>query len=150
MQQYISAVRKAIGAHATNGTADILACDSPGIDQGFNNYLIHTGQLAKLIVLKKYQQGEGPINSIGAFGSHKAIIQRSLTDWKVLRGEGGQKSIYNWNGDISPVVHQADRYLGAELSPRLVDHFEILKKVEAAGLPAAAATTTTAGIPIVK
>jgi hypothetical protein len=129
VQQYINAVRNAITAHAANATADVSQCDSPGIDQGFSNYLVHSGQLSKLIVLKRYQQGEGPINSIGAFGARQAILQRSLTDWQVLRGEGGKKSIVNWNGEVSPVVHQADRFLGTELAPRLADHFEILRSV---------------------
>jgi hypothetical protein len=53
VQQYINAVRNAITAHAANATADVSQCDSPGIDQGFSNYLVHSGQLSYLTKSKK-------------------------------------------------------------------------------------------------
>ena len=39
------------------------------------------------------------------------ILRASLAEWKILRGEEAYKYVYNWNGEISSVVHQLDRYL---------------------------------------
>ena len=41
------------------------------------------------------------------------MLKLNLTQWKILKSEeeGGEKSVYNWNGDVSPVVHQYDRYM---------------------------------------
>ena len=61
--------------------------------------------------LKIYQQGEGPVNTVGAFYGDRAVLKFSLEEWKILRGTAPQKYIHNWNGDISPVIHQADRFL---------------------------------------
>lgn len=81
------------------------------MDQGFHNWLVYSGQLDKYMDLKIYQQGEGPVNTVGSFFGQRAILKFSLTDWKVLKGESPNKFFYNWNGDKSPVIHQADRFL---------------------------------------
>ena len=61
--------------------------------------------------IKVFQQGEGPVNTVGAFFGERAVLKFTLEQWKVLRGTAPNKYIYNWNGDISPVVHQADRFM---------------------------------------
>jgi hypothetical protein len=89
------------------------ACLSLGMDQGFHNFLLHSGQLDRYMNVKIFQQGEGPVNTVGAFSGKNAQIKMSLKDWGVAKAEAGSDlvSIYNWNGDKSPVVHQFDRYL---------------------------------------
>jgi len=58
-----------------------------------------------------FAQGEGPVNIVGGFYGDDQILRKSLTEWRILRGEGKFKYVYNWNGEISPVVHQLDRFL---------------------------------------
>jgi hypothetical protein len=58
-----------------------------------------------------FQQGEGPINTVGAFFGERAILKWNLVEWKVLRGDAPEQWISNWNGEKSPVVHQADRFM---------------------------------------
>ena len=58
-----------------------------------------------------FAQGEGPVNAVGGFSGDDLILRKSLSDWRLLRGEGKFKYVYNWNGEISPVVHQLDRFL---------------------------------------
>ena len=84
------------------------ACLSIGIDQGFHNYLVYSGVLDKLLTVKHYPQGEGPVNTLGKFynGGKNTILAFNLTDWNILKGKPGEKKFYNWNGEISPVVHQ--------------------------------------------
>ena len=60
--------------------------------------------------VKLFSQGEGPVNTIGAFfQGEMALLKFNLTQWKILRGEGEEKTVHNWNGEVSPVVHQYDR-----------------------------------------
>ena len=103
-------------------------CMHAAMDQGFHNWVYYSGQLAKMIDVKVFQQGEGPVNSIGAFAGHRALIKRTLSEWTILRGEAGEKTVHNWNGDRSPVVHQSDRFLSADLAPTLEKHFSFLRK----------------------
>ena len=93
-------------------------CISAGMDQGFHNWLLYSGQLAKYVDLKLFQQGEGPVNTVGAFFGEHILVKFPLTDWGVMKGAKGSQIIHNWNGDPSPVVHQADRYLNTQIEPR--------------------------------
>lgn len=88
-------------------------CLSLGMDQGFHNFLLHSGQLERYMNVKIFQQGEGPVNTVGAFSGKSSLVKMTLKDWGVAKVEGDSDliSIYNWNGDKSPVVHQFDRYL---------------------------------------
>jgi hypothetical protein len=87
-------------------------CISMGMDQGFHNWLMFSGQLQRIMKVKVFHQGEGPVNTIGAFfNGHQALLKRSIkTDWGILKGEAPNHYISNWNGDPSPVVHQYDRF----------------------------------------
>eukprot|EP01038_Epipyxis_sp_PR26KG_P007053 gene7053-9628_t len=92
-------------------------CLSTGMDQGFHNYLLYTGNLNKFMDVKIYQQGEGSVNVMGGFWGEK-ILQFSLDQWKIMIGNAPYKYIYNWDGSASPVVHQLNRFLqtGGDLS----------------------------------
>jgi hypothetical protein len=61
--------------------------------------------------VKLYQQGEGPVNTVGAFFGDRTLIKMSLEGLNILRGEAPNKRVYNWNGELSPVVHQLDRHM---------------------------------------
>ena len=86
---------------------------SLGVDQGFHNWLLYSGQLAKYLDVKIFQQGEGPVNTLGGFfgANNKKLMGLSLTEMKILQGAAPHKKVYNWNGDVSPIVHQYDRFL---------------------------------------
>jgi hypothetical protein len=86
-------------------------CWGLGVDQAFHNYLLYSGALQQHLAVKVFPQGEGPVNTLGGFYGESKILRASLAEWKILRGEEGFKYVYNWNGEISSVVHQLDRYL---------------------------------------
>lgn len=86
-------------------------CWGLGVDQTFHNYLLYTGTFHQLMRVKVFPQGEGPVNTLGGFFGDSKILRASLAEWKILRGEEAYKYVYNWNGEISSVVHQLDRYL---------------------------------------
>ena len=91
-------------------------CISLGMDQGFHNWLVYSGQLDKYMDVKIFSQGEGPVNTVGAFfPGPRALLKFDLKTWNILKGEGKNKAFHNWNGDRSPVVHQADRFLNSDL-----------------------------------
>ena len=86
-------------------------CYFEGMDQGLHNWLVYSGLLDMYMNVKIYQQGEGPVNTLGAFMGKNVPLKRSLKDWGVLKGDPPNQHIHNWNGEKSPVVHQADRFL---------------------------------------
>lgn len=90
---------------------DNSKCMMFGVDQGFHNLLLYSGKFADIMNVKLFQQGEGIVNTVGGFYGEKKLLKAQLSDWKILRGESPFKYIYNWNGEISPIVHQLDRYL---------------------------------------
>jgi len=61
--------------------------------------------------MKLFPHGEGPVNIVGGFFGKNKLLHGTLSEWRVLRGEGKFKYVHNWNGEISPVVHQLDRFL---------------------------------------
>ena len=87
-------------------------CFAIGMDQGLHNWLLYSGRLRRVMRVKVFTQGEGPVNTVGAFFKGKrAILHLDLEmDWTVLRGKETERYIANWNGDPSPVVHQLDRF----------------------------------------
>ena len=102
--------------YGRNTTETNKQCISLGMDQGFHNWLVYSGQLDKYMDLKIYQQGEGPVNTVGAFfPGERALLKFNLKTWNVLRGEPPSMTFHNWNGDLSPVIHQADRFLDKDL-----------------------------------
>jgi hypothetical protein len=82
-----------------------------GIDQGVHNWLIYSGILSKMMKVQIFSQGEGPINTIGGLHGKNKLIQLNMTEVNIFRQNlKGIFTIHNWNGDLSPVVHQYDRY----------------------------------------
>ena len=82
----------------------------------FHNYILYSGQLSKFFDVKIYQQGEGPVNTIGGFFGTRIPIKLPLETWLVLRGEKGDQYVHNWDDSHSPMVHQGDRFLGKDFS----------------------------------
>jgi len=89
---------------------DYKKCISAGMDQGFHNWLLYSGILQRYMEVHIYQQGEGPVNTVGSFFGDRKLIKQPLEQWGILKGLPPHKYIINWNGDRSPVVHQYDRY----------------------------------------
>lgn len=87
-------------------------CHVIGMDQGLHNWLLFSGRLRRVMRVKVFTQGEGPVNTLGAFYTGpQGMFQFDLEkDWKILRGKETERYIANWNGDPSPVIHQLDRF----------------------------------------
>lgn len=88
-------------------------CISNGMDQGFHNWLYYSGQLDKYVNVRVFEQGEGPINTVGSLKGSRKILQWNLEKWGILMGTPPQSYISNWNGERSPVIHQLDRFMDA-------------------------------------
>lgn len=126
VQQLRPEVRWGKGSSKTNA-----GCTSVGMDQGFHNWLIFSGSLERFMDIKVYQQGEGPVNTVGSFfPGERTILKFPLEQWKVLRGSGNQKVFYNWNNEISPVVHQMDRFFHTEFGKNYADHLKFADGVQ--------------------
>jgi hypothetical protein len=75
-----------------------------GSDQGFHNYLYYSHKLANALAIDSltvWEQGKGVINNLGAMRT------KSLKEWGIYNEETHQ--VFNWDGSLSPVVHQWDR-----------------------------------------
>lgn len=100
-------------------------CISGGIDHAFINWLVYSQSLVKRINIKLFEQGEGSVNTVG--GLKPDTVTANLTGslfsyWKLLDTNG---RVLNWNGDISPVVHQLDHFY--EELQALATHHEIFR-----------------------
>eukprot|EP01036_Dinobryon_divergens_P033411 gene33411-43189_t len=104
-------------------------CLVHGVDQGFHNWLLYSGQLSQMMNVKIYQQGEGPVNTVGGFFGERKILKALLQDWKVVKGDAPYKYVYNWNGEISPTVHQMDRFLTTELLGGYQQHMAVFQNL---------------------
>ena len=75
-----------------------------GADQGFHNYLYYSGKLSNSKTISKlvvWEQGKGIINNLGA------LRTRTFSEWGFYNNATSE--VYNWDGTLSPVVHQWDR-----------------------------------------
>jgi hypothetical protein len=75
-----------------------------GADQGFHNYLYYSGKLTNSATISKlvvWEQGKGIINNLGALRTKKFV------EWGIY--DEDSVVVYNWDGTVSPVVHQYDR-----------------------------------------
>ena len=86
-------------------------CINNEMDQGFHNYIIYSGILDRYLDTKIFPQGEGPVNTLGGFIGSRVLINKSLVEWGVVRGTSGNYTVHNWNGDLSPIVHQYNRFM---------------------------------------
>jgi hypothetical protein len=87
-----------------------------GADQGFHNYLYYSHKLSNVLDIHTiviFDQGTGIVNNLGAMRTspleswgHGGIL-RDLNDANGMR-IGYQ--VLNWDGTVSPVVHQFDRH----------------------------------------
>jgi hypothetical protein len=107
IQQMDPMVRSLVGTY--NNITDNSACMTAGVDQGFHNWIVYGGKLDKFLNVKIYQQGEGPVNTVGSLIGLHSLFNFTFESWGVLKGLSPDKYFYNWNGDLSPVVHQYDR-----------------------------------------
>ena len=93
------------------GESDETGTKLAGADQGFHNYLYYSKKLgnAKSIAsITVFDQGWGIINNLGAM--RKAPLE-SWGNGKILEYQSvSNMTILNWDGSISPVVHQFDRH----------------------------------------
>ena len=106
-------------------------CISTGMDQGFHNWLVYSGLLSKFMDITVFKQGQGAVNTLGSlFSGENALLKFNLKQWNILRGEGNDKYISNWNGDKSPVVHQYDRFFDFDFKPDIETHLEVLKSLK--------------------
>mmetsp|Transcript_30122 Transcript_30122/g.32830 ORF Transcript_30122/g.32830 Transcript_30122/m.32830 type:complete len:453 (-) Transcript_30122:515-1873(-) len=102
-----------------------------GADQGFHNVLLYSHVFGKFFDIKLFPQGEGPVNIVGGFFGDKKLLRAHLSEWKLMRGEAPFKYVYNWNGEISPVIHQLDRFLGTELEGGYAQHMSVFQNLYA-------------------
>lgn len=75
-----------------------------GADQGFHNYLYYSGKLTHSATISKlvvWEQGKGIINNLGALRTKK------FSEWGFYNE--ATYDVFNWDGTLSPVVHQYDR-----------------------------------------
>ena len=81
-------------------------------DQGYHNFLYHTGELAALpgVKVTHHEQGRGLVNTIGAMNGFRVPAHKKGpldTFWKIKDADG---YILDWDGQYSAVVHQWDRF----------------------------------------
>jgi len=81
-----------------------------GADQGFHNYLYYSNKLSNAKTIKQIivqDQGLGIVNNMGA------LRDKDLSQWgngKIIQKSKSENIILNWDGTISPIVHQYDRH----------------------------------------
>ena len=81
-----------------------------GADQGFHNYLYYSNKLSNAEAISNIlvqDQGFGIVNNMGA------LRDKKLSEWgngKIVETTKLAVTIYNWDGTVSPVVHQYDRH----------------------------------------
>jgi hypothetical protein len=100
------------------GESDETKTVKMGADQGFHNYLYYSNKLANAKAIRKIlvqDQGYGIINNLGA------LRTKELEEWgngkilQVVHDENNPNDIIahnvlNWDGSLSPAVHQFDRH----------------------------------------
>ena len=108
-------------------------------DQGYHNFLYHTGELAALpgVRVAHHEQGRGLVNTIGAMNGFRVPAHKKGpldTFWKIKDADG---YILDWDGQYSAVVHQWDRF-GKEV----VGHIDRLARAYAKAKGEDGATAT--------
>jgi hypothetical protein len=86
-------------------------CASGGIDHAFINYLTYNNKVRGLMRTKVFSQGEGAVNTIGGLRPNTVVANITgdiKSFWRLL---DDNNNILNWNGEVSPVVHQLDHFL---------------------------------------
>mmetsp|Transcript_51188 Transcript_51188/g.123577 ORF Transcript_51188/g.123577 Transcript_51188/m.123577 type:complete len:620 (+) Transcript_51188:203-2062(+) len=100
------------------GESDETQTVLAGSDQGFHNYLYYSCKLLNALSIREIivqDQGFGIINNMGA------LRTKDLNEWgngkilEIVTEPGDDKKVVarnvrNWDGTLSPVVHQFDRH----------------------------------------
>ena len=96
----------------TNNHLNDASCTSSKVlIEAFVNWLIYGSRLSKVMNIKIYQQGEGPVSPVGAYYHHTddnkdmIIASYNITRWNVLQHRDFGAFFFNWDGNKSPVVH---------------------------------------------
>jgi hypothetical protein len=92
------------------GRAVETRCLSGGIDHSFLNWLVYGRKLLPYVRVRVFAHGEGAMNSLGGLRPdtvHANLTGNLMDFWHVLDDQG---FVRNWNGDVSPIVHQADHF----------------------------------------
>ena len=98
-------------ANANSHTNDASCTTSKVLNEAFVNWLIYGSRLSKIMNIKIYQQGEGPVSPVGAYYHHTddnkdmIIASYNISTWKVLQHSNSGTFFFNWDGNKSPVVH---------------------------------------------
>lgn len=105
-----------------------------GADQGFHNYLYYSNKLGNAQTIRKivvFDQGSSFINNLGALRTQELstwgngkIVKSTTMKQGSSTTTGTKHEVYNWDGQISPVVHQYDRH------KLLSEYFYKIKSVE--------------------
>ena len=138
-----------IGPNSTG--ANHKRCLKGEVDQVFHDFLIYEKVLEPFMDVKIFSQGEGPVNTLGAFYFHhdknssdkriqhhqnvSAKVELPLKLWRILKPPANASfvnitkpakySVYNWNNEKSPCVHQLDRFLLTELQGGYEQHLDV-------------------------
>jgi len=86
---------------------DATRCKMHGCDQGFHNYIFHKNILVNATGVSEIifnEQGKGIVNNIGALAASEETP--TLQDQGLIDDKG---NLLNFDGLVSPVVHQYDR-----------------------------------------
>lgn len=92
-----------------------------GADQGFHNYLYYSSKLKNTKMIRRIlvqDQGLGIINNLGAlrdkdlsqWGNGRILQNRPISAKGDNDDDTKKNVILNWDGTISPIVHQYDRH----------------------------------------
>lgn len=96
-----------------------------GADQGFHNYLYYSNKLSQAKTIDRIivqDQGLGIVNNLGALREHDITkwgngkLLRTIVDdgnddgTKIIQKKKKKNVVFNWDGTISPIVHQYDRH----------------------------------------
>jgi hypothetical protein len=87
-----------------------------GADQGFHNYLYYSHKLANVRAIHDivvFDQGSGIVNNIGAMRTQPLELWGHGGILKDIADSSGTRvgyQVLNWDGTLSPVVHQYDRH----------------------------------------
>ena len=86
-----------------------------GADQGFHNFLYYSHKLMNAEAIHDivvFDQGSGIVNNMGAMRTKDLKEWGNGKAYEEIEEPTGKKSVrvYNWDGIVSPVVHQYDRH----------------------------------------
>jgi hypothetical protein len=138
--------RVAVAAYASAivSESDETSVVLTGADQGFHNFLYYSGKLSNVREIHDivvFDQGTGIVNNLGAMRTkplHSWGHGGILRDIHDATGRKVGYQVLNWDGSISPVVHQFDRhkeltkYFATQRGRQFLDDWELRRRNAAA------------------